>query len=59
MTGFAHSPELLGHSGLSGAFAFYAPERDIYIAGTVNNVKKPSRSFRLMMRLLQGPLKGV
>lgn len=50
---FAAQPELLGHSGLSGAFAFLAPEQGIYLAGTVNNIAKPGRSFRLMLRLLQ------
>ena len=50
---WAPSPELIGHSGLSGAFAFFAPERNTYLAGTVNNLARPSRSFRLMLRLLQ------
>jgi CubicO group peptidase (beta-lactamase class C family) len=46
-------PELVGHSGLSGAFAFLAPARGTYLAGTVNNVAAPSRSFRLMFALLE------
>lgn len=49
---FADQPELVGHSGLSGAFAFYAPARQAYLAGTVNNIARPDRSFRLMLRLL-------
>jgi hypothetical protein len=49
---FAAQPELVGHSGLSGAFAFLAESRGAYLAGTVNNVAKPSRSFRLMFSLL-------
>ena len=49
----AAQPELLGHSGLSGAFAFWAPARGTYLAGTVNNIARPDRSFRLMLRLLQ------
>ncbi len=49
---FADQPELLGHSGLSGAFAFYAPARRTYLAGTVNNIAHPDRSFRLMLALL-------
>ena len=48
----ADQPELLGHSGLSGAFAFYAPARRTYLAGTVNNIARPDRSFRLMLALL-------
>jgi D-alanyl-D-alanine carboxypeptidase len=50
---WAPPPELIGHSGLSGAFAFFAPERRMYLAGTVNNLARPSRPFRLMLRLLQ------
>lgn len=44
--------ELIGHSGLSGAFAFHAPDHDLYFAGTVNNVDKPQRPFKLMVQLL-------
>jgi CubicO group peptidase (beta-lactamase class C family) len=45
--------ELIGHSGLSGAFAFLAPAQGVYVTGTVNNIAKPSRSFRLMQRLVR------
>ena len=50
---FGPAPELVGHSGLSGAFAFLSPRHGVYLAGTVNNIEKPGRSFRLMLRLLQ------
>lgn len=46
------TPELLGHSGLSGAFAFYCPEKDVYLAGTVNQINSPETSFMLMMQIL-------
>lgn len=49
---FGPRPELLGHSGLSGAFAFFAPARGVYLAGTVNQIHRPDLSFRLMLRLL-------
>lgn len=49
---FVSQPELIGHSGLSGAFAFYAPARRTYLAGTLNNIARPDRSFRLMLALL-------
>ena len=52
MSPFSPAPELLGHSGLSGAFAFYAPERGVYFTGTVNQIAQPGRSFRLLVRLL-------
>jgi CubicO group peptidase (beta-lactamase class C family) len=49
---FKAMPELIGHSGLSGAFAFYSPEKDVFLAGTVNQISNPDRSFRLMLKLL-------
>ena len=49
---FQAMPELWGHSGLSGAFAFYCPEKNVYLTGTVNQIHNPDRSFRLMLRLL-------
>lgn len=45
--------ELIGHSGLSGAFAFLAPASNVYVAGTVNNIATPRRSFELMLRLVR------
>ncbi|MDZ4858833.1 MAG: serine hydrolase domain-containing protein [Candidatus Hydrogenedentes bacterium] len=49
---FRPLPELLGHSGLSGAFAFYCPEKDLYVAGTVNQIAKPRLPYRLMMNMV-------
>lgn len=46
-------PELIGHSGLSGAIAFYAPKKDIIITGTINQVAYPSLSYKLMLKLVQ------
>lgn len=50
---FGTIPELIGHSGLSGALAYHSPERDLYITGTVNQVAYPSTSFRLAIRIIQ------
>jgi D-alanyl-D-alanine carboxypeptidase len=49
---FTSMPELLGHSGLSGVFAFYAPEKDVFLTGTVNQISNPGIPFRLMFQLL-------
>lgn len=46
-------PELVGHSGLSGAFAFFVPRDQLYLAGTVNDIARPDRSFRLMLELVR------
>ena len=49
---FKPTPEFIGHSGLSGAFAFYCPGREAWFTGTVNQVHKPGISFKLMLQLL-------
>jgi len=46
------TPELLGHSGSTGSFAFFNPSRDVYLAGTLNQIASPGRPFRLMMKVL-------
>lgn len=49
---FGTLPELIGHSGLSGALAYACPEKDLYITGTVNQVAYPDTSFRLAIKLI-------
>lgn len=49
---FRETPELIGHSGSSGSFAFYAPNHDVYIVGTFNQIDAPHRPFGFMMRVL-------
>lgn len=46
------TPTLIGHSGLSGAFAFHVPDRDLLVTGTVNDLATPSRSFRMVIDAL-------
>jgi len=50
---FGNIPEIIGHSGLSGALAYYSPSDNIYIVGTVNQIDNPSMSFRTLIKLLQ------
>jgi D-alanyl-D-alanine carboxypeptidase len=50
-------PYFMGHSGLSGALAFYSPKKNIYIAGTVNQVAHPDLSFKTMIKLTQALMK--
>jgi len=52
MTLFRETPDLIGHSGASGSFAFYAPERDLYVIGTFNQTDAPQRPIRFMLRVL-------
>ncbi len=46
-------PYFIGHSGLSGALAYYSPKENIYVAGTVNQVAHPDLSFKTMIKLTQ------
>lgn len=50
-------PYFIGHSGLSGALAYYSPKENIFIVGTVNQVAHPDISFKTMIKLTQKALK--
>jgi CubicO group peptidase (beta-lactamase class C family) len=45
--------ELIGHPGASGSFAYYCPNKNAYITGTINQIHKPSFSYKLIMRVLK------
>jgi len=49
---FMQMPPMIGHSGASGALLYYVPQLDLYLAGTVNQIKKRSLSYNLMVRLV-------
>ncbi|MCB1139351.1 MAG: beta-lactamase family protein [Leptospiraceae bacterium] len=49
---FRTMPAFIGHSGASGAINFYCPERDIYVAGTMNQLANKSLPFQWMSRIL-------
>ena len=46
--------ELIGHSGSTDGFAFYCPEKEVYLVGTTNQASDPSRQYRLMYQLIGG-----
>lgn len=50
-------PSFIGHSGLSGALAYYCPKEKIWIAGTVNQIAYPDRSFKTMIKLARLAMK--
>lgn len=54
---FGTLPYYIGHSGLSGALAYYAPEKNLFVVGTVNQIAHPDRSFKTMIQLTQRFLK--
>lgn len=44
------APEIIGHSGSTGTFAFYCPPKDLFITGTINQINK--QPFQLIYLLL-------
>jgi CubicO group peptidase (beta-lactamase class C family) len=46
---FKPVPELVGHSGATASFLFYCRDKDLYLAGTLNQIKEQSRPFKLML----------
>jgi CubicO group peptidase (beta-lactamase class C family) len=50
---FSAPPELIGHSGASGAFLFYSDIDQIYIAGTLNQLENRRRPFGLMLKVIK------
>ncbi|NLS09180.1 beta-lactamase family protein [Nesterenkonia sp. MY13] len=44
---------LIGHSGATGTWLFYSPERDLHLAGTVDLTTGQSLPFRLLPTLLR------
>lgn len=49
---FRRFPALIGHSGASGAFMFWCPQHDLFVAGTVNQIANRSLPFRLMLQAI-------
>lgn len=53
MTLFQYTPELIGHAGATGSFAFYAPKEDLFAAGTLNQVDSPARPFFMLIKAIK------
>jgi len=45
------TPELIGHSGASSAFLFNLDGTRLYMAGTLNQLEKQGRPFRLLLKI--------
>jgi len=43
--------EMIGHMGGSGSFAYYYPEKDIYLVGDVNQFAKPGLIFTIPLKI--------
>lgn len=46
------SYELIGHSGSTGAFAFYSPEKEAFIVGTTNQATDAAATYRVIIQFL-------
>jgi len=49
---FRETPEFIGHAGVNGAMAYYNPDQDLYIVGTLNQMDKPIRQFTFMPKII-------
>ena len=56
---FMQMPPMVGHSGVTGALLFYMPQLDLYVSGTVNQIKKRSLSYNLMIRLVMTVMSAI
>ena len=52
LTPFKAIPELIGHTGSTGSWLFYCPERDLFFCGTVDQVTAGAVPFRFVPKLL-------
>lgn len=43
--------DMLGHSGSTGSVAFYVPEMDLYITGSINQQASPNIAFQTMAKI--------
>ncbi len=48
---FQGQGELIGHSGSTGSFAFYYPQKDLFFAGDFNQMKHPALPIKYVMQL--------
>ncbi len=45
-------PEMIGHCGSTGSVAFYMPDINIYIVGTINQQASPNIAFQPMIKII-------
>ena len=50
-TFFMGKGELICHSGATGSFAFYYPDKDLYFVGDFNQMASPGIPIRFLMKL--------
>ena len=50
---FRRMPAVIGHTGSTGTWLFHCPERDLYLAGAVNEVTAAALPYRVVPRMLR------
>jgi len=45
-------PNMIGHCGSTGSVAFYIPDKEIYISGTINQQASPNIAFPTMIKII-------
>lgn len=48
---FFRTPTIVGHTGVSGSWLFYSPERDLFLAGTVDQTAAAPLPFRFVPKV--------
>lgn len=46
-------PAIMGHTGISGSWLFYCPEKELVLAGGVDQIDAPALPYRFVPRLLR------
>jgi CubicO group peptidase (beta-lactamase class C family) len=49
---FKAIPKIIGHSGSTGCLAFYIPEKDLYVTGTINQQAAPRLAFQTLFKII-------
>jgi D-alanyl-D-alanine carboxypeptidase len=52
LTPFHPVPDMIGHCGSVGSVAFYVPDMDLYITGTINQQSRPNIAFQTIINII-------
>ena len=52
LTPFQSVPEMIGQCGSTGSVAFYLPDMDVYITGTINQQARPNAAFQTVIKII-------
>jgi len=46
-------PHMVGHCGSTGSVAFYVPDKNLFITGTINQQARPNIAFQTMIKIIK------